>query len=87
VESKLPEMLKLVYLAVRPEDKLAALLCLLKQVIGPKEQTAIFAATKHHVEYISQVCRTKTLSRCSSGIHLVFAPFLRCPRYTEFSRK
>ncbi|XP_073992656.1 ATP-dependent RNA helicase DDX54 [Rhodnius prolixus] len=52
VESKLPETLKLSFISCRPEEKPAALLCLLKQVIPNDKLTIIFAATKHHVEFL-----------------------------------
>lgn len=55
VDTKLPEQLQLTYLACRSEDKLAALLYLLKNVISDKQQTIIFTSTKHHVEFIHQV--------------------------------
>lgn len=55
VESKLPEELTLSFVTCRPEEKLAVLLCLLKNVIKPDSQTVIFAATMHHVDYIHQV--------------------------------
>lgn len=55
VESKLPKELRLRFLTVRPDERLAALLVLLKNVINEKEQTVIFAATKHHVEYLHLV--------------------------------
>jgi len=55
VDSKLPETLKLTYLACRTEDKLGALMHLVKNVIDTKGQTMIFAATKHHVELLHQV--------------------------------
>lgn len=55
VETKLPTELRLRFLAVRPDERLAALLVLLKNVINEKEQTVIFAATKHHVEYLHLV--------------------------------
>lgn len=58
VDSKLPEMLKLTYLACRSEDKTAALLHLIKNLIDQKQQTIVFAATKHHVEFIHQVSTT-----------------------------
>lgn len=55
VESKLPDELKLIYITVRPEEKLAALLVLLKNHINCEQQTVVFAATKHHVEYIHMI--------------------------------
>ena len=55
VDSKIPEELTLSFIVCRPEEKLAVLLCLLKQVIKNDSQTVVFAATQHHVEYIHQV--------------------------------
>jgi ATP-dependent RNA helicase DDX54/DBP10 len=55
VESKLPEQLKIAFICCRSEDKSAALLCLLKHVTKPKSMTVVFAATKHHVEYLHMV--------------------------------
>jgi len=37
------------------DDKLAVLLHLLKHIIPAGEQTVVFAATKHHVEYLNMV--------------------------------
>ncbi|KAJ8934981.1 hypothetical protein NQ318_014148 [Aromia moschata] len=55
VESKLPSELQCWYFIVRPEEKLAALLVLLKSHINSDQQTVVFAATKHHVEYLHMV--------------------------------
>lgn len=55
VDSKLSEQLKLSFLSVRAEDKQTALLYLLQSVIPSTEQTVIFTATKHHVEYLKEV--------------------------------
>ncbi|XP_003700188.1 ATP-dependent RNA helicase DDX54 [Megachile rotundata] len=55
VDSKIPEELALSFIVCRPEEKLAVLLCLLKNVIKSDSQTVIFAATMHHVEYIHMV--------------------------------
>ncbi|XP_049949021.1 ATP-dependent RNA helicase DDX54 [Schistocerca serialis cubense] len=52
VESKLPDSLTLEFICCRSDDKSAALLCLLKHVIKLESQTVLFAATKHHVEYL-----------------------------------
>ena len=48
-------LFQLVFLQCRSDDKLAVLLYLLKQVVKPSEQTVVFAATKHHVEYLNMV--------------------------------
>ena len=55
VDSKLSDQLKLSFLSVRAEDKPSALLYLLHGVIPSSEQTVIFTATKHHVEYLREV--------------------------------
>lgn len=57
VDSKIPEQLSLSFIVCRTEEKLAVLLCLLKNVIKSESQTVVFAATMHHVEYIHQVCK------------------------------
>ncbi|XP_017783723.1 PREDICTED: ATP-dependent RNA helicase DDX54 [Nicrophorus vespilloides] len=55
VESKLPDTLQLYYISVRSEEKMAALLVLLMNHIEANQQTVVFAATKHHVAYISEI--------------------------------
>lgn len=55
VDSKIPEELALSFIVCRPEEKLAVLLCLLKNIIKDDSQTVIFAATMHHVEYVHMV--------------------------------
>ncbi|XP_051168138.1 ATP-dependent RNA helicase DDX54 [Leptopilina boulardi] len=62
VESKLPEELTLSFVTCRPEEKLAVLLCLLKNIIKPDSQTVIFAATMHHVDYIHQILNKANIS-------------------------
>lgn len=55
LESKIPDTLELSFFHCRPEEREAALLCLLKHVVKPESMTVIFAATKHHVEYLHAV--------------------------------
>ncbi|XP_033190645.1 ATP-dependent RNA helicase DDX54 isoform X1 [Bombus vancouverensis nearcticus] len=62
VESKIPEQLTLSFIVCRPEEKLAVLLCLLKNIIKSDSQTVIFAATQHHVEYIHQILEKAGIS-------------------------
>lgn len=57
MELKLPVELQCWYFTVRPEEKLAALLVLLKSYIDNNQQTLVFAATKHHVEYLHNVSK------------------------------
>lgn len=55
VESQLSDQLKLFFLSTRGDIKPAVLLYLLRTVIPSNEQTVVFAATKHHVEYLREV--------------------------------
>ncbi|KAL1464237.1 hypothetical protein WDU94_003903 [Cyamophila willieti] len=55
VENKVPDTLQLGYFSCRPDEKEAALLCLLKHVIPENAMTIVFAATKYHVEYVHKI--------------------------------
>ncbi|XP_068736507.1 ATP-dependent RNA helicase DDX54-like isoform X2 [Montipora capricornis] len=55
VDSKLSEQLKLAFFSLRSDDKPAALLHILQNLIKPPQQTLIFTATKHHVEYLKEL--------------------------------
>ncbi|XP_060768263.1 ATP-dependent RNA helicase DDX54 [Neoarius graeffei] len=55
VDSKLSDQLKLSFFHLRLDDKPALLLYLLRNVVKPQEQTVVFVATKHHVEYLNQL--------------------------------
>ncbi|XP_065063488.1 ATP-dependent RNA helicase DDX54-like [Rhopilema esculentum] len=55
VDTKISDQLKMSFFSVRSEDKTALLLHILQSVTKPTEQTVIFVATKHHVEYIKSV--------------------------------
>lgn len=58
-DTKLSEDLKNVFLAVQTESKDSMLLYLLKNVIKTTEQlTIVFAATKHHVEYLQELLKS-----------------------------
>ncbi|CAL1544843.1 unnamed protein product [Lymnaea stagnalis] len=62
VDTKLSENLKLSFLSCRDSDKCALLLYLLKHVIKPTEQTVVFVATKHHVEFLNLLLTNSGLS-------------------------
>ncbi|KAM3967273.1 ATP-dependent RNA helicase DDX54 [Aphomia sociella] len=63
VDWKLPSTLWLGWLYVRAELKTAALLMLLDKVLTPNTpQAVVFAATKHHVEYLSLVLQQAGIS-------------------------
>jgi ATP-dependent RNA helicase DDX54/DBP10 len=51
-DTKLSDKLKLGYFTMRSQEKEAALLYLLKNIISPKQSIIIFASTKHHVDYL-----------------------------------
>lgn len=52
MEAKLSPQLKLTFFTMRRDQKSAALLLLLRDQIKREEQTIIFSATRHHVEYL-----------------------------------
>ncbi|XP_053196330.1 ATP-dependent RNA helicase DDX54 [Scomber japonicus] len=61
VDSKLSDQIKLSFFHVRVDDKAALLLYLLRNVVKPQEQTVVFVATKHHVEYVKELLSTEGL--------------------------
>ena len=56
-DTKVSENLRLAFFIVRKNEKAAALLSLLKHVIPAGQPTIVFAATRHHVEFIVQLLR------------------------------
>ncbi|KAI3362306.1 hypothetical protein L3Q82_012623 [Scortum barcoo] len=61
VDSKLSDQIKLSFFHVRVDDKPALLLHLLRNVVKPYEQTVVFVATKHHVEYLKELLSSEGL--------------------------
>uniref|UniRef100_A0A3B4FK87 DEAD-box helicase 54 n=1 Tax=Pundamilia nyererei TaxID=303518 RepID=A0A3B4FK87_9CICH len=61
VDSKLSDQIKLSFFHLRVDDKPALLLHLLRNVVKPQEQTVVFAATKHHVEYLKELLSSEGL--------------------------
>ncbi|XP_029921888.1 ATP-dependent RNA helicase DDX54 [Myripristis murdjan] len=59
VDSKISDQIKLSFFHLRPDDKPALLLHLLRNVVKPQEQTVVFAATKHHVEYLKELLQSE----------------------------
>uniref|UniRef100_A0A3Q3KCX4 RNA helicase n=1 Tax=Monopterus albus TaxID=43700 RepID=A0A3Q3KCX4_MONAL len=53
--------LLLSFFHLRVDDKQAMLLHLLRNVVKPQEQTVVFAATKHHVEYLKELLTSEGL--------------------------
>ncbi|XP_053604213.1 ATP-dependent RNA helicase DDX54 [Plodia interpunctella] len=63
VDWKLPSTLWLGWISVRAELKTAALLLLLDKVLTPQTpQAVVFAATKHHVEYLNLILQKAGIS-------------------------
>ncbi|XP_004505526.1 putative DEAD-box ATP-dependent RNA helicase 29 [Cicer arietinum] len=57
LETKISPDLKLAFFTLRQEEKYAALLYLIREIIGSDEQTLIFVSTKHHVEFLNSLFR------------------------------
>ncbi|KAG4101603.1 DEAD-domain-containing protein [Neocallimastix lanati (nom. inval.)] len=55
VDSKMSKDLQAAFFSVKRIEKESALLFLLKHVIKENESTIVFAATKHHVEYLHEL--------------------------------
>ncbi|CAM9191437.1 unnamed protein product, partial [Discosporangium mesarthrocarpum] len=54
-ESKISTELSLAFFTCRSDDKPAALLFLLREVIPPEDMTIVFLATRHHVEFLHEL--------------------------------
>ncbi|KAF0685566.1 Aste57867_22574 [Aphanomyces stellatus] len=68
VESQISDQLKVSFFTMRTEDKHAALVYLLRDVIPSTDQTIVFAATRHHVEFLSELLASVHLeSSCVYG--------------------
>ncbi|KAJ1268418.1 hypothetical protein BS78_07G133400 [Paspalum vaginatum] len=61
LDKKISPDLKLVFFTLRQEEKLAALLYLVRERISSEEQTIIFVSTKHHVEFLNILFREEGL--------------------------
>jgi ATP-dependent RNA helicase DDX54/DBP10 len=55
VDTKISRDLQMYFLSLKSEEKEASLLYLLRHVIPQEQQSVVFVATKHHVEYINQL--------------------------------
>ena len=64
-EMKVSPDLKLSFTVVRVDEKIPALLYVLREVVPPKQQTVVFAATRHHVELLVTVLESEGIA-CSS---------------------
>lgn len=57
LETKISPDLKLIFFTLRHEEKHAALLYLVREVISSEQQTLIFVSTKYHVEFLNVLFR------------------------------
>ncbi|KAI3512427.1 hypothetical protein L1887_19743 [Cichorium endivia] len=57
LETKISPDLKLTFFTLRQEEKLAALLYLIREHIRSDEQSLIFVSTKHHVQFLDHLIR------------------------------
>ncbi|PWA50405.1 hydrolase [Artemisia annua] len=59
LETKISPDLKLTFFTLRHEEKLAALLYLIREHIKSDEQSLIFVSTKHHVQFLDHLIRAE----------------------------
>ncbi|KIZ06170.1 hypothetical protein MNEG_1790 [Monoraphidium neglectum] len=52
VERRLSPDLGLAFFTVRPDDKLAALVWLLREMLPPDQSTVVFVSTRHHADFL-----------------------------------
>ena len=56
-DTKISENLKMAFFSVRTAEKIPALIHLMTEIIPEEDQTIIFVATRHHVEYLKEILR------------------------------
>eukprot|EP01096_Ripella_sp_DP13-Kostka_P016650 TRINITY_DN8178_c0_g1_i1.p1 TRINITY_DN8178_c0_g1~~TRINITY_DN8178_c0_g1_i1.p1 ORF type:complete len:902 (+),score=445.68 TRINITY_DN8178_c0_g1_i1:148-2706(+) len=61
-EMQLPPTLGMTFFTTRSEDKAASLLYLLTDFLQPMKPTIVFVATKHHVEFISELLQRNNIT-------------------------
>ena len=54
-EMKISSDLRMSFVLMRSDEKVAALLYMLREVIPKRQQTVVFASTRHHVEWLQNV--------------------------------
>eukprot|EP00798_Chlamydomonas_sp_ICE-L_P023792 gene23792-9354_t len=60
-ESRISPELKMQFFTLREEDKLGALMYLLREVVAKDESTIMFVATRHHVEYLHNLMNIENI--------------------------
>ncbi len=61
-DTKISPDLKMYFFRVRDEEKVAALLFLLREVIDAAQSTIVFVATRHHVEFLSLILEKEKIA-------------------------
>lgn len=61
-DSKVSPDLHMLFFSVRESDKLAALVFLLREVVQPAQSSILFAATRHHVEFLTSLLEKEKIS-------------------------
>lgn len=84
-DDKLSEHLKLAFFAVIPDFKLPLLVYILNFVVKKSDQVLIFAATKHHVEFIEAVLNLMRLP--SVSLYSDMDPTLRRINTAKFQKR
>lgn len=68
VENKFSENLKMTFFTVRSDDKPALFLYMIREFVPKNDQTIVFAATRHHVEFLHELLRANRIeSSCVYG--------------------
>lgn len=82
-DTKISDALCLGFLQLRPADKTAALLYLLREVIPDTSQVLVFAATRHAVDYIVDVL-TAAQAATVAAVYGVMDPLARRTHLSRF---
>lgn len=61
-DTKISPDLKMYFFRVRDEEKVAALIFLLREVIHSNQSTILFVSTRHHVEFLSLILEKENIS-------------------------
>lgn len=68
VDNQISDKLKLGFFSLRTDDKPAAFLYMIRDFLPRSEQTIVFAATRHHVEFLHQLLTVEGIdSSCVYG--------------------
>lgn len=85
VEAKISENLRIQNLTLRSEEKPAALIYLIKELLSEEEQTVVFAATRHHVEFLYNLLQHAHIS--ATAVYGLLDPAARKINIGKFRAK